>query len=111
MPHVERTGEYADTVNRSLRLLQGVIAAPDRASLHEMDEFAGLPWSHRWSIKGAGPLARLVWAAMGALLLTQSGEAAVSDLPSLFQTEEGPKAAAERTVWEQCATAVHWLCE
>ncbi len=68
MRHVQTTGEYADTLHRSVRFLEGVLAEPNRASLPEMDEFAWLPWSHRWAIKGAGPLARLIWAAMGAVL-------------------------------------------
>lgn len=109
MPHVQDTGEYADVNRRSVRFLNGVLTEPSRASLHEMDEFVWLPWNHRAAIKGAGPLARLVWAAMGAVLLTQPDNPPSSELPSLFLGDEGPRTLAEKAVWSQCATAIHLL--
>jgi hypothetical protein len=109
MHHVQTTGEYADAVHRSVRFLEGVLAEPNRASLQEMDEFAWLPWSHRWAIRGAGPLARLVWAAMGAVFFGQPNEATKGDLPSLFHADGGPRTVAEKVIWEQTATAIHML--
>lgn len=103
MPHVQTTSEYAEAVPRSVRFLEGVLAEPCRASLQEMDQFAWLPWSHRWGIKGAGPLARLVWAAMGAVLLAQPGEPKTCELPDLFHGEDGPRTVAEKVVSDQCA--------
>ncbi len=108
-PHVQTTGEYADAVHRSIGFLEGVLTGPNRASLQEMDEFAWLPWSHRWAIKGAGPLARLIWAAMGAVLFAQPNEPTKSELPSLFHADDGPRTVAEKMVWDQCATAIHIL--
>lgn len=109
MPHVQMTGEYAEATHRSVGFLEGVLAEPSRASLHEMDQFAWLPWSHRWAIKGAGPLARLIWAAMGAVLLSQPGEPTTSDLPDLFHADDAPRSVAKKAVWNQCATAIHML--
>jgi len=107
MPHVQATGN--DVAQRTVGLLEGVLAEPNQVSLHEMDEFVWIPWAHRLAVKGAGPLARLVWAAMGAVVLAQHGNPPSSELPSLFHGEEGPKTKAEGVVWDQCATAIQML--
>ena len=103
------TAEYADVVRRAVELLGEVLAEPSKASLTEMEQFVWLPWSCRFGTKRAGPLARLIWAAMGAVELSRPRAASASELPGLFHSDEDPKTLAEKVVHDQCATAIHML--
>jgi len=109
MPHAQATGEHADVIRRSIELLEGVLSKPGSASLQAMDEFVWLPWSRRGAVRGAGPLARLVWAAMGAVVVALPGNPSSSELPGLFRAAEDPKTSAGKIVWDQCATAIQML--
>lgn len=111
LPHVQDTGEYADVVRRSTEFLEEVLAQPNRVSLQAKDEFAWLPWSHRWVIKGANSLARLIWASMGAVVVAQPDIPSSGELPALFHSDEDPIKVAEKSVWGQCATAIHALAD
>src|SRR5262245_29540620 len=83
-PYLNEPGQYADVVTRSNDFLRGVLINPVAANLEQVGEFGWQAWSHRTVTGGGGPLARLLWAAMGIVELAAPGQAAALSDSRIF---------------------------
>ena len=109
LPYLREDGEHGDVVARSIQILRGVLDKPAVAELRQLEVSALDAWHHRSATRGGGPLARLVWAAMGVVEQVAPGQAA--QLTNSCALPAGTESAdvAEGWVWEQSATAIQMI--
>lgn len=108
-PYLNDGGEHGNVVTRSILFLRGVLDDPMEAGLNEMEIFVWEPWNHRSSTCGGGPLARLIWAAMGVVEYARPGQAARLTDAYMFPSEKNHLEIAGRLVWQQSATAIQMI--
>jgi hypothetical protein len=108
-PYLSDSGEYGGVVTRSIQFLRDVLNTPETADLKQMEEFAWEPWNHRSATCGGGPLARLVWAAMGVVELLRPGQAAHLSDSEMFSSGKDHSEIAAGLVWYQSATTIHMI--
>lgn len=108
-PYLSDESEHGMVVTQSQQFLRDVLDNPLVADLRQMEEFVWNLWNHRSATCGGGPLARLIWAAMGVVEQATPGKAAQLRDTCIFPPEKNHLEIAEGLVWDQSATAIQML--
>jgi hypothetical protein len=108
LPHIQHDADN-EVIRRSVELVESVLAQPSQASLQAIEEFAWLPWSHRTTVNGAGPMARLIWAAMGVVKWSRPSHQSPDPPSEILHSDGDTRTDGRAMVWDQCATAIHMI--
>jgi hypothetical protein len=108
-PFIDASGEHGCIISRGCECLLTSLENPQSGNLEEMESLGWEAWHHRFVTRGGNPLARLIWAAMGAVESLNPGKLASISNSQLFprcsdraEIAKGIKALA----WEQSAMAI-----
>lgn len=109
VPFESASEEHNEVMRHSRSVLVGAIADHDSAMCKVIEDTAWQPWCLRGSVAMGNPLARLMWAVMGAVELVRPGWLADSDRFGQCDGNTSLRDTAIQLVWQQCATALHLI--
>lgn len=108
-PFINASGEYGGIISRGCECLLASLENAQSANLEAMESLGWEAWHHRFATCGGNPLARLLWAGMGAVESLTPGKAAALSNSRMFpsgadhaEIAKGIKAMA----WDQSAMAI-----
>ena len=108
-PYLDDNCKHSSVFARSRQHLRDVLDDPVAADLKQMEEFVWEPWNHYSPPCNGRPMARLIWAAMGVVVIATPGKASQLSESRMFPRDEDHNEIAKRLVWDQSATAIHMI--
>lgn len=105
-PFIIASGEYGSIISRGSECLLASLENAQSASLETMESLGWEAWHHRFVTCGGNPLARLLWAAMGAVESLTPGKAASLSNSQMFPSGSDHAEIAKGLAWDGSAMAI-----